>query len=244
MALKLLVSIRNADEATQAIHAKVDWIDLKEPLAGPLGRPSRETIREVGQVLHHRPERSAALGELHDLSDDEAVYAADWFPYLKVGLSGLSGQLQHPTRITMPWTSRFEELSRLIQQHRSTLIPVLYADYPRCAAPRPSEVLAVAQHLSAPFLLIDTYIKDGRGLLEWLSLEQLNQFQRELFTCGCQIVLAGSVTERDLPKLLGCPGYAVAVRGAVCNASRQGSLDPAKLQHWVTMFRAITSVPS
>jgi uncharacterized protein (UPF0264 family) len=63
---ELLVSVRCADEAAEAHTGGAQWIDLKEPLAGPLGAVSLEAARQVISALPTGKLVTAALGELSD----------------------------------------------------------------------------------------------------------------------------------------------------------------------------------
>lgn len=219
VATKLLISIRNAAEATLVRAAGVDWIDLKEPRAGSLGRSSLPEARAVAKLLSDHPQRSAALGELCDLDDDTAFEFAPLFPVLKVGLSHLG---------TSDWQARFESLAAQLRERGAELIPVAYADWSLCNAPSLQKVLEVARLVGASHLLIDTYIKDGRGLLDWISLDELQQAitAARAFTCG--IVLAGSLKFADAPRLLQLQPAALAIRGAVCQ-SDASTTDPAAI---------------
>ena len=68
---RLLVSVRDADEAALALTAGVDLIDVKEPRAGSLGAASPAVVRAVLDRVAGRVPVSAALGELSDWSSDD-----------------------------------------------------------------------------------------------------------------------------------------------------------------------------
>lgn len=55
---QLLISVRNVREAEICWRLGVDWIDLKEPLAGSLGAPSLETAQAIAAFLYDFPKRS------------------------------------------------------------------------------------------------------------------------------------------------------------------------------------------
>lgn len=235
---QLLISIRNTDEARIVRAAGVDWIDLKEPRAGALGRSSLADAAAVAATLHDHPQRSAALGELLDLEEQVAFDFARHFPVLKVGLSRA-----HEHAISGNWQTRFESLAAKLRARGSELIPVAYADASTCGAPDLQEVLRVAQQIEASHMLIDTFVKDGRGLLHWLSLKELQQTIEESRSFGCGIVLAGSLKFIEAPDLLALNPAAIAVRGAVCssvastdsdsfNQARATPIDPHKVKLW------------
>ncbi|MCC7338129.1 MAG: hypothetical protein IT422_23810, partial [Pirellulaceae bacterium] len=87
------------------------------------------------------------------------------------------------------------------------------------------------------YLLVDTFTKDGRGLLDWLDVPELEAIIQHASQVGRQVVLAGSLSQRDLPKLRNLSVAAIAVRGAVCASDRRSEVCPLKLQQWVELFR-------
>jgi (5-formylfuran-3-yl)methyl phosphate synthase len=239
--VKLLISIRNTEEATIVRDAGVDWIDLKDPSAGSLGRSSLSDAVAVAEMLSDYPQRSAALGELHDLDEQVALEFAPLFPVLKVGLSGLMGSQSDRSA---SWQARFQSLATQLRDRGAELIPVAYADWSICGAPALQEVLTLAQAVRARHLLIDTFVKDGRGLLDWLSVDELVQVVQSAAEFDCGIVLAGSLKFADVPALLKLQPAALAVRGAVCQAdssapeslplvqSRTAPIDVSKVELW------------
>lgn len=236
---KLLISIRNSAEAALVRGAGVDWIDLKEPHAGSLGRSSLLEARSVAELLSDHPQRSAALGELHDLDEKVAFEFASLFPILKVGLSRLGAN---------DWQTRFESLAAGLRERGTELIPVAYADCAICMAPRLSEILEFAHRVGSSHLLIDTHIKDGRSLLDWIGLDELQRAIAVARGHQCGIVLAGSLKFDDVPKLLRLQPAALAVRGAVCHSDtstcespafakqRTSPIDLSKVARWRACF--------
>ena len=61
---RLLVSVRNAVEAQEAVAAGAHLVDVKEPARGALGNADAPTIQEVLSIVAGRCPVSAALGEL------------------------------------------------------------------------------------------------------------------------------------------------------------------------------------
>ena len=230
---QLLVSIRNLAEAKLALAAGVDWIDLKEPASGPLGHPTVETAREVGNFLVNFPQRSVALGELEQLDISLAVDLARQFPVAKVGLAGLGP--------SSSWQRRFRDLQCNLQ---ASLVPVVYGDWEDCDAPSPASVLELAVSVQASYVLYDTFTKNGLSLLEHLNRIDLEQWILEATTHGIQTVLAGSLTERDWPELQKLPWAAIALRGAVCEGHRSGEIAPLKLEQWRQRVRSHSSAAS
>ena len=70
---RLLVSVRSADEARTALAAGVDLIDVKEPARGSLGAASPGVVADVVGAVAGRVPVSAALGELFEAGDFNAI---------------------------------------------------------------------------------------------------------------------------------------------------------------------------
>ncbi len=96
---RLLVSIRNADEARLARTAGVEWIDLKNPDGGSLGAADELTSIAVADELCHFTDPvnsagcvvSAAVGELRDVpANRRTVFGATIFAAQSrfVGIAG------------------------------------------------------------------------------------------------------------------------------------------------------------
>ena len=231
---QLLISIRDASEAAIVLANEVDWIDLKEPAFGSLGQPSIETATAVATVLADHAHRSVAIGELRKLDFRVAYELAQHFPVLKVGLSYCRSD-------GFNWCNHVQPLQVELRKQNAELILVAYADAATCSAPPLPEVLNAARQFQSPFLLIDTFTKDGRDLLSWLSANELAETIAAANQFGCQVVLAGSIRADQVPTLLALKPAAIAIRGAVCSsrtaAGRSGAIEPAKVAAWCAQMR-------
>jgi (5-formylfuran-3-yl)methyl phosphate synthase len=232
--LNLLVSVQDLTEAKMVVAEKVDWIDLKDPLSGSLGRPSRETLATVGAFLHNQNQRSVALGELSDLPLDYVEEAVRWFPFVKVGLSG---QLTS----TDSWRTRLAESVRMCESLGSSLVPVMYADHLRCQAPPIQDIFDFARESRCKYLLIDTFFKDGKSLLNWIGPFELFKWNQQAQDSGIGLVLAGSIRQSDLPSIVQCNPAAIAVRSAVCTGPRTGSISREKLVRFQRLLQEFNS---
>lgn len=228
---QLLVSIRDAEEARMALEEGVHWIDLKEPARGALGTPPIETAFQVAQVLQNHSQRSVALGEFTELVEAHALQLAHHFPVLKIGLSGLRMGIRKPAT-----RRRLFELADAFRPLGARLVPVIYADWQASDAPRPDEVFRIANELASEYILVDTFHKDGRCLLDHLSLGDLRQLISISQASGCRAILAGSLRFSQLEPLLLLPIAAIGVRGGVCDTGRDGPISRRKLQLWMSGF--------
>ena len=72
--------------------------------------------------------------------------------------------------------------------------------------------------------MVDTAVKDGRGLFEWLSPASL---VAEAHALGLEVALAGALSASDLPAVRDTGADIAGVRSAACVGGRSGQLDGA-----------------
>lgn len=234
-AVQLLVSVRNADEARVALASGVDWIDLKNPEAGPLGCPDLETAQSVARILKGHAQSSAALGELLAVDLQFATSMAELFPVLKAGLSGCAAA-------AIDWPELLRKISERIAP-LARLVPVIYADYRLCEAPEPAAIIEQAAKLGWEWLLIDTYSKDGRNLLDFLLLDELKCLTQQAASANITLVFAGSLTLECARQLLPLEPAVIAVRGAVCENGRRSQLSKQKIDQWLRLLKPTRTLP-
>ncbi len=219
----LLVSVRNAAEAEEALAGGADIIDVKEPSRGPLGRADPAAVLDVLRAVRKRALVSVALGELIDYSLDRGHWSngADLYaPIVKVGLSGC--------RQRDDWRERTLDFERTVFATGQTkLVAVAYADWQRADSPPPYDVLElVAEQPKFRFfaLLVDTWGKDGSSLLDWMPLTEVVAMCRRASAKHVWIALAGSLGVAQMRELLPAQPRIFAVRGAACVGGRSGEV--------------------
>jgi uncharacterized protein (UPF0264 family) len=114
-----------------------------------------------------------------------------------------------------------------------TVVAAAYADARRVAsAPLAPELLPrVARAAGVGICLLDTAVKDGRGLLDWLSPDALRSWVAEAHDAGLQVALAGALRAQDLPAIRATAADIAGVRSAACvGAGRAGPLDGARVR--------------
>lgn len=235
---QLLVSVRSAEEAAQALAGGADVIDVKEPRHGSLGMAEASVIQAVvDEVAGSRP-ISAALGELLDLEGKNRSADVDLstLRFLKVGLAGCRSQ--DPSEIG----KRIHRLARDVTKGTAQprWVAVAYADSQRAEAPSPEQIaeMACSDRQFWGAFLIDTWKKDGSTLLDWLSLEAIDRFCRELRAVGLPIALAGSLGHEEIRKLLPLEPHLIAVRGAACSGrDRNAHVDREAVQGLAALLR-------
>jgi (5-formylfuran-3-yl)methyl phosphate synthase len=206
---KLLVSVRSADEARAALAGGADLIDVKEPARGPLGAAEAEVIREVLAVVAGRVPVSAALGEFADWRHQEMPVGLEYAKW------GLAGYVQRPIcAVVQVRTSSYA--------HHPVL--VAYADHRRAKSPDPELLAAAATRFEFAAFLIDTSVKDGSTLLDWIAPATLARMRFALCDAGVKVALAGSLDESAIRTLAPLAPDWFAVRGAACVGGRAGMI--------------------
>ena len=78
--------------------------------------------------------------------------------------------------------------------------------------------------------LLDTAVKDGRGLLAWLDPDALAGLVADAHGAGLEIALAGELRAEDLPAIRATGADIAGVRSAACRDGRRTApLDPARI---------------
>ena len=207
----LLISVRDAEEARAALAGGAGLVDIKEPLHGSLGAASSEQLQAVAKVVRGKAPLSAALGELSD-NDGPDASALEGFSFAKIGLAGALRFHDWPQR----WAARMEQLPAGVRP-----VAVVYADWRTVAdTPSPDAILEHAPRLACQALLIDTRQKNAGGLLQHWPMEELAAWLPQVRQAGLTIVLGGSLTLEQLPRIAPLEPDWVAVRGAACEGDR------------------------
>lgn len=220
MTLKLLVSVRDEREAAAALAGGADWIDCKEPNAGPLGAVSVSVARRIARVVDGRCPLTAALGELADWrgSPFRELLAVPEIAVVKLGLQNcaeLPDWRKH-------WCQAFDSAATADKQ----LAAVIYADWQVANAPSPQEVLECALAIGCRYLLIDTFKKNQTvSSIDLLSVGELARLLHVAFQGGLTSVLAGNLEAANFAQISNLPVQIVAVRGAACRGHRTAQID-------------------
>ena len=212
--MKLLVSVTGAAEATEAVAGGAHIIDVKDPAAGALGAATPASVREVRAATPRNVPVSVALGdrpgEIVAVTRAASLAAECGVEFVKIGLCDTTGDRAlhalHVVRASLPDTVH--------------LIVAGFADFRRAGSPAPLELPRLAQAVGARGCLLDTAIKDGRGLFHWLDDATLRSFVEACREHGLLCALAGSLGPADLPELAAIGPDIVGVRGAACEGDR------------------------
>lgn len=242
---RLLVSVRNPDEARAAIAGGCDILDIKEPHHGSLGMADPVVTAQIIQAAREtRPDLiiSAALGEVVEWQtepgnrcgtcDHSTSHSGQMVPdgncLLKIGCAGL--RFQPDWRGTLKAT-RERITAPLAFPPR--WVAVAYADWEAADAPRVSDIVKSALQDDCCGVLIDTFTKTNRWLLDWISLEELHAIADQVHAGGLFLALAGSLTTAELPRLKPVAVDVLAIRGAACvQGQRQAEISKTAVEEF------------
>jgi (5-formylfuran-3-yl)methyl phosphate synthase len=222
--MQLLVSLRAADEVAAALAGGADIIDAKEPAHGSLGPVAPDVLRAISARVPPSVPFSIALGDFTAASAvRDAVAAASRTlrhgpVYLKLGFAGE----RSPGAVTALVSVALDTAD--YAPARAVAVPVAYADCDNAGSPPPEDVLGAAVAAGARAFLLDTYKKDGKGLLDRLDLDRLRRLAESARAAGLVVAIAGSLDLEELDLVAGLADV-VGVRGAACRGGRTGTLD-------------------
>jgi (5-formylfuran-3-yl)methyl phosphate synthase len=217
--MKLLVSVVSAQEARLALLGGADIIDVKDPAEGALGAPSPRVLREVVRMVGTAVPVSVALGDLPNLPHTAALAAlgaaAGGAGYVKVGLRGVR-ELDDAVALMRAVADAVGP--------RTAVIAAAYADAEALDPPAiaPALLPGLVDRAGIRGALVDTFVKDGRGLYGWLSESSLSDLVTRTRAAGASFAVAGQLRLGELRRV---DADIVGVRSAVCRGGRTGELD-------------------
>lgn len=217
--MRLLVSVRSAEEAREALEGGADIIDAKEPSRGAMGSVAHTVLREIRDVVDRERPMSAALG---DAVDDRAVAdaarrsAALGMAYVKIGFLGI----RDPMRVGELLRSAMHGAHAA--DAGAQVIAVAYADAECAKSLSPETMIDTASRAGAHGVLLDTACKAGGGLLELMSASAIGRWVESAHDAALTVALAGKLQRDDLPTVATLGADIVGVRGAACDGGREG----------------------
>jgi uncharacterized protein (UPF0264 family) len=221
--MPLLVSVRSAEEVSAALAGGADIIDAKEPARGSLGAVDPEVLSAIAARTPGSVPLSVALGDCATEEEVRCAVSAVRLPkrsapvYLKLGFAGIASA---------------DRVVRLLRAAVATatasvldpdIVGVAYGDHRAAATLSPEGVLRAAVAARAAGLLIDTFRKDGRRLLDHLPLGRLSALSVSARTAGLLFAVAGSL-DLDAIARLAPIADVLGVRGAACRGGRTGTV--------------------
>ncbi|MFX1520714.1 MAG: (5-formylfuran-3-yl)methyl phosphate synthase [Promethearchaeota archaeon] len=238
--MRLLVSVVNREEAINAINGGTDILDIKNPKEGSLGANFPWVIQNISSevaAMAKNVEISATIGDAPYKPGTMALAAlgctVSGVNYVKVGLFGTSTEAQA--------TEVMKAVSKAVKDYDSDVKVVCagYSDAYRIKSVPPSKIPNIALDSEADIAMLDTGVKDGKSLFEFMSMEQLAEFTAKCHDHGLLAALAGSLKEEHIKKLLPIQPDVIGVRSVVCTSFDRlnGKLDPKKVKNLLNLMK-------
>jgi uncharacterized protein (UPF0264 family) len=242
--VRLLVSVVSAAEARVALAGGADIIDVKDPREGALGAPSPRTLAEVVAAVDGAAPVSVALGDLPDLPHTAALAArgaaACGVDYVKLGLRGVQGLDRAAALVTAVADALGAAAAGAASPGAGpAVIAAAYADGATVDPPafEPSLLPELVARTGIAGALIDTLVKDGRGLYGSLPVAAVDELVAATRAAGGSFGVAGQLRLGELGQV---EADIVGVRSAVCRGGDRGaSLDPELVAAAVAELRAV-----
>lgn len=227
MTIRLLVSVRNVDEALLAASGGADFIDLKEPGQGALGGLPLAMIGAIVTALragHPGLAISATIGDvpMRDLAEIQSrvlAVASCGVDFVKVGIQRGPG-----ATALLAWLAACGH----------GVVPVFIADSGIDGA-------LWQQALALPLagVMIDTADKLAGSLFEVMSSADLAALLAQARAAGRLCGLAGALRLPHLARLHALAPDFAGFRSAVCDGDRSGALSPQRLTALVQVLRGV-----
>lgn len=218
---RVLISVRNVDEAKIALNAGVDLIDLKDPDKAAMGMIDLSLVSQIQKALPSDLRLSMACGELCDMPT-----LPEFFPrgisFYKFGLSDCKSSGN--------WVKNLLGLKEQVRSLNNSafIVPVLYGDYLNAKSLNPFMILELLCDHSFHAIMIDTWLKDGSSVLDWVSIDELLKIQNMCKAKNIKFALAGSLNLSRTTRLFqeGVIPAWFGYRGAACTGqSRNQAID-------------------
>jgi uncharacterized protein (UPF0264 family) len=235
--MRLLVSVRNGEEAAAAVAGGADIIDAKDPVTGALGAVSLDVVRTIYATVAGARPVSAALG---DADDDAQIrhavrdYAAAGATFVKIGFAGVSSSARAAALITAAMRGAAD---------RSGVIAVAYADADRAGSLEPRLIIDAASRAGAAGVLLDTADKHGPGLRALMTAASLTRWVMAAHDANLLVALAGTLAVDDLEFVRQAGADIAGVRGAACVGGRTGQVAAERVRRLQSALRRSTPVP-
>jgi uncharacterized protein (UPF0264 family) len=239
--MRLLVSVKNKEEAHEAVQGGGHIIDVKNPDEGALGANFPWVIRQVREVVPRNIEVSATIGDLPNLPGASSLAAlgatVSGVDYVKASLYGVKSASQASYLL--------KEVCRATKdQNKATkVIAAGYADYNEIGCINPLEIPEIVHAVGADGAMIDVNIKNRGGLFQYFSDDQLLKFVEESHEYGLTVSLAGSIEKKDFGRVYNLGADIVGVRRAVCQDKDRlkGSVQRKAVQELIDEIKSLNA---
>lgn len=214
--MKLLVSVVDSSDASEALEGGAHILDVKNPEEGSLGANFPWVIRQVREKAPPQIEVSATLGDLPNIAGTASLAALgaaySGVDYVKVGLLG--------TKTADEALHVLKSVCRAVRSYSSSVkvIAAGYADFEGVGCINPLKLPAVAYEAHANGVLVDVKNKlsEKQNLLSFLTADQLQGLVDDCHKFGLLAALAGSLGKSQVGTVMKLGADIMGVRRSVC----------------------------
>ena len=226
--MHLMVSVINPEEVPVAIAGGADILDVKNPAEGSLGAANADILQKVRALTPDFVQVSAAIGDMPNLPGTASLAALGaascGVDFVKVGLYGPKSEEE-----AIYLLSAVRQAVRALPGVK--IIAAGYADAQRAATLDPRWLPGIARKAEIAGCLLDTYIKDGHNLFDFLTPAVLRLLAEEAHAGGLLFAVAGAVQADQLREAHEIGADIIGVRTAACRDNqRRGPLDVERIR--------------
>jgi uncharacterized protein (UPF0264 family) len=210
----LLISPVDEQEALETILGGADIVDVKNPKEGPLGASFPWIIKRIRSITPKNIEVSCTIGDIPNLPGSVSLAAlgaaSTGVNYVKASLYGLKTEADS--------VYLMQNVVKAVKDYNDSIQVVVagYADAERIGSISPLLIPQVARDAGCDIAMIDTAVKDGKNLFDFINTENLCTFVDESHKYGLKAALAGSIKREHLIPLCRLNPDIIGLRGAAC----------------------------
>ena len=229
--IELLISPKNIEEAKTILgSSNVRFIDCKNPNEGSLGANFPWIIKGMKELINEDCNQllSATIGDFPYLPGSAALAAlgaaSSGADVIKVGLKGPKNEKQG--------IDVMEKVVKAVKNYdkNKKVVVAGYADRSRLnTSPGYLEIPDIASKSGADIAMLDTCIKDGKSLFDFLNVDELIQFKNKAKEYRLDVALAGNLMKKDLQKIKMIEPDIIGVRSVVCDKYDRNNAIKAEL---------------
>ena len=215
----LMVSVQDLYEAKQALKGGADIVDVKNLQEALVGSAHPNVVKQIRDEVPSAHHASVTLGVVPDQigTVSMAVYAAGTLDATSVKVGFMVSEYSVALETLLA-------AKEALAGTQTKLIGSLFADnllYD--GGIDPDLMVKLAKEGQCDGFLIDTLVKDGRNLFDFVPEERLKEMVLEGKELGMSTALSGHLKKSDLDELSRVNPDIVGVRGAVCQKGDRDS---------------------
>jgi len=214
-----MVSVQDLYEAKQALKGGADIVDVKNLQEALVGSAHPNVVKQIRDEVPSAHHASVTLGVVPDQigTVSMAVYAAGTLDATSVKVGFMVSEYSVALETLLA-------AKEALVGTQTKLIGSLFADnllYD--GGIDPDLMVKLAKEGQCDGFLIDTLVKDGRNLFDFVPEERLKEMVLEGKELGMSTALSGHLKMGDLDELSRVNPDIVGVRGAVCQKGDRDS---------------------